>query len=209
MFTIGAIRQDADLPAFVTLTYPDKFPEPGQSKRHLKMFFQRMRRSFAHGSIWKLEPQERGAPHYHLLTWGCDLEELRSFVPGAWFDIAGGGDNLHLLWHMGKLGNGNCHCVQPVRTWRGVWSYASKYLGKTFEVSGWGEKWTGRFWGVVNRDNVPFGDLVIEEVARKKAVEVIRYQRRFSGQKHNKRSMSIFCDADQWIENLLGKEVNE
>jgi len=211
MYAIGSIKRDAELPAFITLTYPDQFPDPETSKKHLATFFKRLKRAFpGHGSIWKLEPQERGAPHYHLLTWGCDLQELRDFVPGAWFDIAGGGDNLHLLWHTGQLGNGNVHCVQQVRTFHGVMRYASKYLGKTFEVSGWGDKWTGRYWGIVNRQNILFGELVREEVTEKSALDMMRYQRRFSGLRRfrSNKSLTIFCDADQWINNILRKEDN-
>lgn len=203
LYTIGSVRRDASLPAFITLTYPSEFPDPKQSKRHLKMFFQRFARSYPeHGTIWKLEPQQRGAPHYHLLTWGVDLHTLRCFIPWAWFEIAGDQDPKHLQWHLGVLGNGNVPCVQPVNSWRGVWSYAAKYLGKTFEVAGWNEKETGRFWGVINRINIPFGELVVEEVSYKTAVQVARYQKRYSGQKRNNRSLTTFVDADQWITKL-------
>lgn len=200
MLIIGSIKRDASLPLFITLTYPSSFPDARASKRHIKMFFQRLQRAFPGiGLIWKLEPQKRGAPHYHILLWGLDLEKVSAFVPGAWFDIAGCGDKNHLLWHRGLLGNQ--HCVQAVRSWRGVWSYASKYLGKTFEVEGWSN--VGRYWGIINRDNVPFGELVQEEVTRKKAIEVNRYQRRFSGARGSgKKSMTIFCDADQWVDKL-------
>ena len=130
--------------------------------------------------------------------------DLAQFVPSAWFKIAGGGDGKHLQWHLGELGNGNKHCVQLVGSFRGVWSYASKYLGKTFEVSGWSEKWTGRYWGLIKRSNIPFGELIQQEVTRSKASNVIRYQRRFSGLKSKGgKSLTIFCDANQWIENLL------
>lgn len=202
--TIGGVRRDAGLPLFITLTYPEVFPEPEISKRHLKMFFQRLARSFpAHGSIWKLEPQQRGAPHYHLLTWGVSLVEVGCWVAQNWYEIAGGGDPKHLMWHLGLLENGNKLCVQQVLHFRGVWSYASKYLGKTFSVAGWDEKATGRFWGVVNRGNIPFGELIQQEVSHKKAVEVQRYQRRFSKIKKTNRSVTIFCDANQWVEKLL------
>lgn len=202
MYLIGGIMRDASLPLFITLTYPNSFPDARSSKRHLKMFQQRFKRAFpAHGSIWKLEPQKRGAPHYHILTWGLDLNQVQSFVPVAWFKIAGGGDEKHLAWHMGLLGHGNKHCVQRVRSWRGVWTYASKYLGKTFEVEGW--QGVGRFWGVVNRENIPFGELHQVEVTRGEAVQTIRYQRRFSKlKKRNNRSLTIFCDVDQWISKL-------
>ena len=201
--TIGGIKRHADLPLFITLTYPEQFPNPSESKKHLKMMFQRLGRKYSdHGSIWKLEPQERGAPHYHILTWGVSLEKMQEYIPSIWFDIAGAQDKKHLSWHRGELGNGNKHCVQQVNSWRGVWSYASKYLGKTFEVSGWNELWTGRYWGVINRDNVPFGELVQQEVDIQKVVEVQRYQRRFTRIKKTNKSMTIFCDAQQWVDKL-------
>jgi len=211
MYLIAGVEREAVLPLFLTLTYPAIFPDPKTSKRHLDIFIKRLRRAFPGiGLIWKLEPQERGAPHYHIMTWGCDLKSLQEFVPLAWFDIAGGGDMKHLTWHRG--GFDNQHCVQQVNSFRGVWNYAAKYLGKTFDVAGWSDKWTGRYWGVVNQENVPLGELVREEVTKKKAQELIRYMRRF--QKSTKKSKkkkkyrsnktrTQFCDADQWIEKIL------
>ena len=197
---VRSIKLDAELPLFITLTYPETFPDAKSSKKHLDTFFKRFNRAFpAHGSIWKLEPQKRGAPHYHLLTWGSQLQEVAEFVPGAWFEIAGGGDPKHLHWHMGLFKNQ--HCVQQVYNQKGVLAYAAKYLGKTFEVEGWQK--VGRYWGIINRSNIPFGELVIEEVTYKKAVEILRYGKRFTGlKKHNNRSLNIFCDADQWIEKI-------
>jgi len=169
------------------------------------MFSQRVVRAFPGiGFFWKLEPQKRGAPHYHGLAWGVDLEPFMDFVPGAWFEIAGGGDEKHLRWHKGEFENQ--HCVQQVYSLNGVLRYASKYLGKTFEVEGWQK--VGRYWGIVNRANIPFGELVVEEVTRSKALEVMRYQRRFAHLPGtSKKSSTILCDADQWVENLIGKEV--
>ena len=207
MYFISSVRRDAKLPLFVTLTYPEDFPDPKTSKRHLRMFLKRLERFMAgkglYGLIWKLEPQERGAPHYHIMIWGCDLIELMGFVPQAWYEIAGGGDYKHFMWHSGEFENQ--HCVQQVRKFEGVRNYASKYLGKTFEVAGWSEKWTGRFWGVVNRDAIPLGELVQVEVTKKKAVELMRYGRRFAGldKFRSNKSLTIFCDADQWIEKVV------
>lgn len=194
---VRSIKLDAELPLFITLTYPNTYPDAKTSKKHLDRFFKRFTRAFpGHGSIWKLEPQKRGAPHYHILTWGLQLEQVAEFVPGAWFDIAGGGDPKHLTWHMG--GFENQHCVQQVYNQKGVLAYASKYLSKTFEVEGW--QHVGRFWGIIGRDNIPFGELVRVEVTYKKAVEILRYGKRFTGLKRNNRSLKIFCIADHWAE---------
>ena len=200
MRTIASVRRDADLPLFITLTYPESFPDARSSKKHIDTFFKRFARAFpGHGSIWKLEPQKRGAPHYHLLTWGCQLETVQAFVPGAWFEIAGGGDPKHLRWHKGEFENQ--HCVQQVYSHNGVMRYASKYLGKTFQVEGWQK--VGRYWGVLNRSNIPFGELIQEEVTKQKALEVMRYQRRFAHLKGSgKKSATVICDADQWIEKI-------
>lgn len=205
MRTIAKVRDDAGLPDFVTLSYPSSFPEPKESKRHLEMFIKRMKRKFPEcGMIWKLEPQQRGAPHYHLLVWGVSQEKLREFVPVAWHDIAGNGDINHLLFHQGLLHDSE-PCVNAVRSWKGVMSYASKYLGKTFEVAGWDGKETGRFWAVVNRKNIPFGQDMVMRITVKDAHKWMRYQRRFSGVRFRSSSPShtTFCDADQWVDNII------
>jgi hypothetical protein len=205
MSKIAGVRRDAKLPVFVTLTYPKAFPEPKQSKYHLKVFILRMKRAFPDaGIIWKLEPQKRGAPHYHLLVWGSSEKNLRAFVPTAWHEIAGGGDDLHLLWHEGKLKNK--HCVNAVYSFKGVWSYASKYLGKTFEVAGWDSVAVGRFWAVVKPANIPFGEVQTRELSRADAVQVMRYQKRFAKLKSRSYpSITIFCDSEQWIDKVIKK----
>lgn len=54
---------------FVTLTYHDSWPSPKAAKRELRSFIKRLERwtGQAWGIIWKLEPQKRGAPHFHLI----------------------------------------------------------------------------------------------------------------------------------------------
>lgn len=203
MYLIGQVRRDAELPNFVTLTYPDNFPTVGQAKRDLKVFLQRLNRRFPDvGYIWKLEPQERGAPHYHLLVWGVATRILLAWVAINWYEIAGQGDinAWRFLW---GLLPGSQPCVSQVRSWRGVWSYASKYLGKTFEVAEWGQQWTGRFWGVGGRHNVPFGVAIELLCTFRDIVQIMRLQRRFSGiKKAHGNSLTIFCNCDHWIEKL-------
>jgi hypothetical protein len=211
MQTIARVRRDAELPNFVTLTYPNQFPDPKESKRDLKVFCQRLERAFPSlGYIWKLEPQERGAPHYHMLTWGVPFEGVAPFVPFAWNEIAGRGDPYHLPFHLGLLPDSKL-CVSKVNSFRGVWSYASKYLGKTFEVAGWNEKETGRFWGVGRRQNVPFGEPMTMFITLKDAHQWMRYQRRFAGLKGKaNKSLTIFCNSEEWVKRIIqahGEEV--
>ncbi len=205
MFAISGVRRDAPLPCFVTLTYPSAFPDPFSSKRHLKMFIQRLLRAFPDAcGIWKLEPQDRGAPHYHLLIWGVDDAELKKWVPFAWHKIAGNGDQNHLFFHLGILHESK-PCVSLVRSFRGVWAYASKYLGKTFSVAGWDDLHTGRFWGFVNKEKIPFGELVECELSRSHVFHVMRYQRRFSKRRLRASGFTLFCDSQQWVNNIFSE----
>lgn len=203
MQTIARIRLDAPLPMFVTLTYPDKFPSPIESKKHLDVFMKRLLRAFPDlGLIWKLEPQERGAPHYHILVWGVSEHDLFIFTVKAWYEIAGAGDKNHLAFHMGGLGNKPC--VQEVYSREGVMRYASKYLGKTFEVAGWDEVYPGRFWAVVQRENIPFGQDMVMYISKRDAHIWMRYQRRFARLKSRSySSLTTFCNAEHWIENIM------
>jgi len=204
---LAGIKLTATLPVFVTLTYPDTFPEPKESKKHLKRFIQRLKRALPNaGGVWKLEPQERGAPHYHLLIWGSSQKELRGFVPFAWNEIAGGGDEKHLLFHKGKFKKSK-HCVEQVRCAGGMKAYASKYLGKTFEVAGWDSKEVGKFWGIFNPDNIPMGEWKSKPLTRKQAVEGIRYIKRAIHAKARAfPSLSIRAKYgnQQWIDKIFG-----
>jgi hypothetical protein len=205
MYLIGSIRRDAELPDFVTLTYPDRFPSVETAKRDLKVFLQRFKRKYPDaGAIWKLEPQQRGAPHYHLLVWGCKTSDLQKWTVENWYEIAGQGDINHYLFHAGAL-HGSKPCVNKVRSFRGVWSYASKYLGKVFDVAEWGDKWTGRFWGILGRIFIPIGAKRQIMLPGRAVVDIMRFQRRFSGIRSRRtfvNSLTTFCDADQWVEKL-------
>jgi hypothetical protein len=61
------------IPAMVTLTYPGDWltvaPTGKEAKRHLQAFRHRYKKAWGHDlrTVWKLEFQRRGAPHYHLL----------------------------------------------------------------------------------------------------------------------------------------------
>jgi len=85
--------------------------------------------------IWRLEFQERGAPHFHLLVFNVERIDIL-WLSRAWFEVVGSGDIRHL-----KAGTQ----VQQVKSWRGVLYYVGKYLAKAAGVS----FATGRVWGVI------------------------------------------------------------
>lgn len=133
------------LPLFLTLTYPAAWPDdPAEWKRHLDNWLKRLaRRHPGASAVWRLEFQVRGAPHFHLLLWGCKWMD-RGWLSGSWFQVVGSGDQRH---H--KAGTR----VEFIRSWRGVMWYAAKYVAKKSLAPCPGR--VGRFWGVFNRAALP------------------------------------------------------
>lgn len=139
-------RHEVELPLFVTLTYPAAFPaDPRRWKRDLDVMLKRvLRRWPAAAIVWKLEPQKRGAPHFHLAVFGVGFIE-RGWLSAAWYEVVGSGDPKHL-----QAGTQ----VERVKNWRGVMAYAAKYIGKEVAAVDWPE-YVGRWWGVAGRANLP------------------------------------------------------
>ena len=152
----------------VGLTYPAEFPGARASKRHLKMLRDRLRREYGDRFCggWKLEPQKRGAPHYHFLGFlerlpvpsgearyaflrdgravscGADLDAFTGWLHQAWWEIVGEGSVAHYLHGVD---------VQVVENPDRVGAYVAKYVGKALDSLGeveWREP--GRFWGLLN-----------------------------------------------------------
>ena len=114
---------------FLTLTWPGVWnPDPETWKTCLDTFLKRLVRAYPECSgIWKLEPQERGAPHFHLLLFGVDFIH-HSILAQWWYEVVGSGDERHLQAGIR---------IEAVRSREGVMHYASKlYMGKAnLEIS--------------------------------------------------------------------------
>lgn len=173
--TCHRVRRD-QLPLFTTLTYPGDFPTDAETwKRHLDSFDRALDRVGRGklGAIWKLEPQRRGAPHYHLLVWGVrNFKRFRQWVALTWYRIVGSGDERHL-----RAGTQ----VDQIRSHRGVMAYASKYFTKLVgsDCEGW--DFPGRCWGILNRKAIPWGDVVVADVTAAFAHRLKRWLRRATG----------------------------
>jgi hypothetical protein len=107
------------------------------------MFLKRLRRGFpdAHG-FWRLEPQARGAPHYHLLVFGYAFMAI-SEVSRMWWEVIGSGEIAHLRCGVD---------IDRPMSWRRVVAYVAKYLAQRVEdlPAAWAH--VGRWWGVFNRN---------------------------------------------------------
>jgi hypothetical protein len=148
-------REKCGMPLFVTLTYPGEWPgDPRRWKRDLDVWLARLKRAhLAAWAVWRLEPQRRGAPHYHLLVFGLQML-AKEWLSRTWFEVVGSGDDRHL-----RAGTQ----VQRVESWRRVIGYAAKYLAK--EVSELPKAWrngVGRWWGIHRRKLAPREAMEVE-----------------------------------------------
>ena len=201
-------------PIFVTLTFSDayqNYQEPGDWKRCLRSFEHRFRRAFPAGSfVWRLEVVDRKSgehvgtpfPHFHLLVFGVSYGKLRSFVPGAWYEVVGTGDEKHL-----KAGTQ----VSRIYSRRGIMRYASKTvanlpgeLGKDIQTLA---ERVGRWWGVVVRDNfmrfvAELKELVLTD---RESVHLLRAFRRLSRAfSRDYPSLTVFIDGG-FLESVVPK----
>jgi hypothetical protein len=201
--------EKAALPVFLTLTYPDIFPEDhAEWYRDFQRLRARMKRKGWCG-IWRREIKLRqsgvnvgkAAPHYHILVWGASVDEIMAYIPKAWHKIAGGGDPNHLKFMLGEL-PGSKPCAEQVRTWSGVVSYVGKYMAKIEDVSELGVL-PGRFWGVINSARIPWAAAISLSVPYSVAYTFFRYIRRLlrmRGRSSWSSSSAYVNDPWRWLE---------
>lgn len=185
-------------PYMLTLTYPSEFVSPRESKRHLKNFILRLKRKFPDcGGVWKLEPQKRGAPHYHLLVWtNAGYLALLAFTARAWYYVVGSHDEKHL-----RAGTK----VEKIRSPRGVMAYAGKYVAKTSQkldlepeiIAMWDT--AGRWWGTWGQENIPWAQEIYRRLDYAQVVGLFRLLRRYARIRARQySSLTVFCAANWW-----------
>lgn len=170
LMRLTASFKEKSLPVFITLTYPTEWnPDPLVWKRDLDTFLKALARKFpTYSAIWKLEPQKRGAPHFHLLVFSPDGKPFvgKDWVASKWNRVVKG-DEKHF-----KAGTR----VESIRSKRGTMFYVAKYMCKSDAMpEGW-EK-VGRWWGVMNRKALPIAQakemFMHSELEQKAALGVV------------------------------------
>lgn len=183
------------IPIFVTLTYGARYPEdPKVWKKHLHTWGKRLIRYNGQlSAIWRLEPQKRGAPHYHLLIYQKDGK--KPFIPhewiaSSWSKVLGDySDAEHL-----EAGTR----VESLKSHRGAAFYAAKYCAKLPEDDDFPESWNeaGRLWGSFNKSCLPSAkqhEMILHSSLEQRAALFVMkdaYQQMFI-----ERKTSSYCDS--------------
>lgn len=144
---------------FMTLTYPERYPDAPEAKQHLRALLERFRRAYPRAcAVWRIEAQERGAPHFHLIWWNLPyfpFETLRHW----WHEII---EKYHPV-------EDDPLFVRLEMCWnvRHVMNYVSKYVAKETEhgfrsydgscfFNDGAYLHAGRFWGFHNAPCIPW-----------------------------------------------------
>lgn len=122
------------------------------------------------GMMWKQELQERGAVHFHLVLYGVTEETRRPvqrWIADQWNELicvrSSAEDRAkHLWWHLrdGSTRSGKYtpkeDNMQEIRDFAG---YFAKYLGKNEKAQAALDPIPGRWWGKVNKQNIPWAEM--------------------------------------------------
>lgn len=142
---------------FLTLTFHN-CPSQEVAKVAFKRFAQWLRRHYPQSSaVWRLEFQQRGAIHFHLLCFNLP------YIKQA---------DLQRVWERCTEEDTSIVYIQLCRNKRDVMGYVSKYVAKRDRSSATtsfidgsyqhetGELISGRCWGYINKKDLPLGELV-------------------------------------------------
>lgn len=211
---------------FITLTYGQNYPDSELAKHHLKLFIMRLKYRYPQlAGVWRIELQERGAPHFHLLL------TYLPFVPK---------EEICRLWErvIGKKYRNNSKPfggsrkktftrIEFCKNKKKVFGYLSKYVAKKSEPqsgdSGFNSvakrqiyaehceappilpSISGKHWGIIGTEFLPYAKLrVVEFVGNPKVFYQFRRSCKnyYAGLKvfRADAGLTLFCgDAYQWL----------
>ena len=145
--------------SFLTLT-SRAFFHPVEAKRHLRSFLKRLYRRFCNVAvIWRMEYQERGAPHFHLIIYNCPYIK-KEWIQKQWGEVIEQDRPFTR--------------IESIRSYKHLINYASKYAAKVDDggfnkgaylaegknVSTYQNETPGRVWGVWHPGQLPMQEEV-------------------------------------------------
>jgi hypothetical protein len=170
---LNSLDKSLEKAIFVTLTYGQSWPDSKTVKKHLDNFLKRVSRRFPGASgVWRLEFQQRGAPHFHLLLFNMPFWDKHALAD-AWFEIVGDeyADN--------SQGEPRAPFtrIEACLSYKHITRYLSKYVAKVGDVGLTSSHISppGRFWGVFNRSAIPYAPLEAFEYRLENTASQIAY----------------------------------
>ena len=160
------------------------------------------------GMMWKQELQKREEVHFHLVLYGVTEENRRSvqrWIAEQWNELICSGSSAedrsnHLWWHLrdGSTRSGRYNPqadnMQEIRNFAG---YFAKYLGKNEQAQAARDPIPGRWWGKVNNQNIPWAEMIEQELPLRMRIHAQRIARKIRQKKANAaKFLCIMREAD-------------
>jgi len=151
-----SMRRDAP-GLFVTLTYHETCPSTEKIKEDFDTFWKWIEREYggdyvrSPSCIWKMEPQDRGVPHIHLVVYGVPFVPAQK-ISKRWHEITAETSEKHR-----KSG---VDIETAVNRDGKLLSYLAEYFAESYQAwpgnedGGWWAE-TGRWWGTRGQDSLP------------------------------------------------------
>lgn len=204
MELMNRLRTKGTRTTFLTLTFAG-VPSWDNARKAFKRFSQRLRRKYPEMSaVWRLERQERGSIHYHLICFNLP------FVPQA---------ELQKVWTKCTEEELSIIHIKLLNSKKAVMSYVSKYIAKRDGVSDTPslddgayshavqEIEGGRHWGWINKAKLPFADVYAFYAREGDALRYVWWAARAVSRgragKSPKRLVLFAQDCFAWFERLL------
>jgi hypothetical protein len=184
---------------FITLTFTEIVSNE-RAKTVFKRFAMRLRRKFPDASaVWRMEFQERGAIHFHLLC----------FKLPFWLQ-----SRLQVEWEACTEEARSIANIKLVHGARSVMAYVSKYIAKvdnreptslddgSYQHGGEKTCTAGRFWGYINKELLPLGEVVAGVLTDRQTIKSLSsfiWSLLGDGNPYNSLSFHYFCDNARWL----------
>lgn len=175
--------------SFVTLTFAG-MPTIQEARRAFKMFMQRLRRKYIRTSaVWRLEHQQRGAIHFHVLFFKLPYID-QAKLQEEWIECTR--EPLSIVH------------IRLVSNKKHMMHYVSKYVAKaspeksstSLDIDAYRHE-TGRHWGIFNEKCLPYGKIYTRWLEGKDALNYFWWTTRvFSCGKAGSQSQMTLLFAD-------------
>ncbi len=207
---------------FLTLTYRQNMRDHVLAKEHLDKLLRWLKYNYQGGAfLWRMEYQRRGAIHFHVLCFGVAFIEAQK-ITDYWQALTGDDSypdlseiqsrrkaTYYVSKYIAKVppatdGIPNFFFALAARSLRLALALGL-LAANGFILVPYSEKrpFVGRFWGCVNRQNLPYAPLHVRRVIGAADVlhEFRRYARRYwKGTSKRLQGFSLFVgSSDQWL----------
>jgi hypothetical protein len=190
--------------SMLTLTYPEDFPKDGRLvKKQLDRFLKAYRRRYGKRHYaWFLEFQDRGAPHFHMLTDVEGWEVDREWLASTWARIVDGGSKSY---------NVHRHVKQweVIRKQDGAARYVAKYAKKHRQkIVPADYENVGAFWGTshsVKAEAIGTLQMDAEEILQTMGMDAAKFVKEWEQGRLDLRRY-LWDQAQKFRDRLIGSE---